>query len=102
MWRFCEQMNIIKRQRFYNTPYNEHSTIVLYSALYTHNGTIEASLMPFQTRRYQEQRRRWRDADADDTSATCGDGGDLIVTSTYTYRRKAVNPDTDATPRKQL
>lgn len=77
MWRFCEQMNIIKRQRFYNTPYNEHSTIVLYSALYTHNGTIEASLMPFQTRRYQKQRRRSADtdADADDAcSATCGDG----------------------------
>lgn len=78
-------MNIIKRQRFYNTLYNEHGTIVLYSALYTHNGTIEASLMPFQTRRYQKQRRRSADvdvdadadADGDASSATCGDGLDL-------------------------
>lgn len=43
-------MNIIKGQRFYNTTYNEYNRIVLYSVLYTYNGTIEASLMPFQTR----------------------------------------------------
>lgn len=54
MWRFCAQMNIIKGQRFYNTTYNEYNTIVLYSVLYTYNRTIEASLMPFQTRRYQQ------------------------------------------------
>lgn len=50
-------MNIIKGQRCpeYN-PYNEYNTIVCcIRALYTHNGTIEASLMPFQTRRYQER-----------------------------------------------
>lgn len=66
--RFCEQMNIIKGQRFYNTTYNEYNTIVLYSVLYTYNRTIEASLMPFQTYCYQStlaphvarRRRRWR------------------------------------------
>lgn len=46
----CREMNIIKGQRFYNTTYNEYNRIVLYSVLYTYNGTIEASLMPFQTR----------------------------------------------------
>ena len=60
MWCFCAEMNIIKGQRFYNTTYNEYNTIVLYSVLYTYNGTIEASLMPFQTRCYQRRHGKCR------------------------------------------
>lgn len=60
MARFCAtQMNIIKGQRFYNTTYTMNTIVrPLYSALYTYNRTIEASLMPFQTCCYQQRRRR--------------------------------------------
>lgn len=78
MWRFCARDEYYKGQRFYNTAHNEYNTIVLYSVLYTYNRTIEASLMPFQTRPLSEARcagagRRGR-RDANTTCAATGRG----------------------------